>query len=212
MRGYRVMMILAVVCAVAAALLSVRTIQAYVGQVKVIAAAKDLSPDQVITANDLQWVTLPKGAVYRDAVESPVQAEGYVARGFAPDGTVLRQSMLEPGYEAGIPGRLAQLSQGGARYFAVALPENIFTTVGGQVHTGDRVDIYLTKSAIPLASDVVVLDGMSTTINQKADPQQGIVVAVTRQEQISLLPCLTQGSNPEGSLVLVLRPGKGVGQ
>lgn len=211
MRSYRLLVVLAVVCALGAALVSLHTIQAYVGQVKVIAAAKDLSPDQVISSNDLQWVTYPKGALYQDTVLDPDQAEGYVVRGFIPSGTVLRQSMLESGSVAGIPGKLALLSKDGTQYFAVALPENIFTTIGGQVQTGEHVDVYLTNNPTPVASDVMVVAGIpsSTATDQPVNAQQGIVVAVNSAEQTALLPYLTQTGSNKASLVLVLRPGKG---
>jgi len=209
LRGYRLLVVLAVVCALGAALLSLRTIQAYVGQVEVIAAATNLSPDQMISSNDLQWVSFPKGALYGDTVLDPSHAEGYVLRGFVPAGTVLRQSMLEPGAVASIPGKLAQLSKDGTQYFAVALPENIFTTVGGQLQTGERVDVYLSTTPTPLASDVVVLSGIPVSTNQPASAQQGIVVAVDSQAEAAMLPYLTQGNSAKASLVLMLRPGRG---
>jgi len=206
MRGYRIWVIVAVVCALGAAYLSMRTIQGYVGQTSVIVAAKDLSPDQVITANDLQWATYPKGALYRDTVLDPSQAEGYVAKGFVPAGTVLRGSMLAPGYTAAIPGRLAQLGKDGTKYFALALPENVLTTVGGQVFTGEHVDVYLTGNTTPLAQDATVLYGIQST--QTASAQQGIVIAVDTQQEQAILPYLFQ-TGGKASLVLVIRPGKG---
>jgi len=205
-KNYKVWLVASVVFAVLAAVAAVSVVRSYVGAVQVMAAAKDISPGQVVGATQLVPVDVPQGNLYPDAVRGAADVAGMVAKGYVPAGTVLRKSMFAPPQAAGAAGQLALL--GGDR-LAVAVPNSLYTTVAGVLKAGDRVDIYaLVKDGQPekLISDVLVLQaGTVSTGDGQQQQTPGVVVALTQEELSKVLPHL---SGDQARLVFVLKPAE----
>jgi Flp pilus assembly protein CpaB len=205
--NYKTWIALTVVFAVAAALTAVSTLQRYARVVPVAAAAHDIQPDRVVTAQDLVVSNISKGSVYQDCV-APQQIAGTAARGFIPAGTVLRASMFQAGPST-IAGKLSTLE---GEYAALAVANSLETTVAGAVNPGDRVDIYAVLpgqgrntplSRVLLLVDVLVLLGAVSKGDQKDQNQstQGIILAVSKSDINKVTPYL---SNKQGQVVFAL--------
>ena len=204
-KNYKIWIIMSVTMAVLAGIGAVSAIRAYVDTVEVVAAAREVDAGQMIGANFLVMVDVPRGNLYPDAIYSAGEIAGMVAKGYIPAGTVLRRSMFMPFAAAGVSGQLSVMSENtGEKYLAVAVPNSLHTTVAGVLQPGNRVDIHAQargENSLPelLASNVQVIQAGFTRDGQQQT--QGVVIAVRQEELSRILPHLFGGQ-----LVFVLRP------
>jgi hypothetical protein len=131
-----------------------------------------------------------------------------VAKGYIPAGTILRKSMFMPLSAAGAAGRLSVMSENGEEFFAVAVPNSLYTTVAGVLQPENRVDIYARvkdedSSPELLASDIQVIQAGSIATSDGQQQTQGVVIAVKQQELSRILPHLF---GDQARLVFVLKP------
>lgn len=203
-KNYRTWIVISVVLAVLAGVLTVYTVRSYVGTVRVMAAARDVNAGQVVEAGSLVAVDVPKGVLYPDAVRNASEVAGMVAKGYVPAGTILRKSLFVPPQAAGAAGRLSTL---GGDFLAVAVPNSLYTTVAGVLQPGDRVDIYArAKDNVPpekLAQDIQVLQAGTVTTKDGQQQTQGVVIALKQDELSRILPYLF---GDQAKLVFVLKP------
>lgn len=203
LKNYKLWLIAAVLLAFAAGAISVATVRSFSATEKALAAASDISPSS--PKINLAPVDVARGNLYPDTVRSRADLMGLIPKSFIPAGTILRTSMFQPIENAGMSGKLAIL--GGDRR-AVALPNNLYTSIAGNLAEGDRVDVYLRpKGALPSPTpdltDVPVLQGAKITVPEQGEqPSQGIVLAVPARELNKIL----QGMQGEQSMLLVLKP------
>ncbi|OAT83697.1 SAF domain-containing protein [Desulfotomaculum copahuensis] len=192
-KNYRLMLIFALVFGALAVAGSIYTVQNKIGAVPVVVAYQNLDDQKVITPGDIRVEPIPRAALYPDALTSPNQAVGWVARGYIPAGTVLRASMLLPPDKAGLSGKLVRYpGQEG-----VALQAGLETDVAGSVRPGDMVEVtarYKDGQAERLFNAVPVL--------QASD--KGLVLALTSDENIQYQKALSKGA----AIVCALLPKK----
>lgn len=197
LKNYKIWLIGAVLLAFAAGAISVVTVRSFSATEKALAAASDISPSS--SEINLTPVDVARGNLYPDVVRSKTELAGFVPKSYIPAGTILRKSMFQPVESAGMPGKLAAL---GDNRVAVAIPNDLYTSIAGNLAEGNRVDIYLKpKGEMPTLAlvDVPVLQGATITVPEQGEQQsQGIVLAVPAEELSKILQ--------QGELLLVLKP------
>ena len=192
-KNYRLMLITALFAGALAVAGSIYTIQNKIGAVPVVVAYQDLNDQKVIAPGDIRIEQRPRSALYPDALSSPEQAVGWVARGYIPAGTVLRASMLLPPDKAGLSGELDHY----AGREGVALQAGLETNVAGSVRPGDMVEVtarYKDGQAERLFDAIPVL-----SVNE-----QGLVLALTSDENLQYQRALSRGA----AIVCALLPKK----
>jgi len=219
MERTKVMAVLAVVFAVAAAVSAGMLGRTFFPQRTVLVLASDVGPRSFISKEAVRKAVLPAAGLPPDALADEGALAGKVTRGFMPAGTVVREAFLQPRWAAGAAGTLAEI---GAGYRLVALPLSAETTVGGVVANGDRIDIYALRPgepAAPIVTDVLVYSGpgMPSTPpgkglaalgggGQQAAPQ-ALVVALRSEDVEKVMAAIRDG----GRIVAALRPLEGGG-
>ena len=203
LKNYKLWLVGALFLAFCAGTISVVTVRSFSATEKALAAGTDITPVSLESLNNLNQVDVARGNFYADTIRSTTELMGLVPKGFIPTGTVLRKSMFQPIENAGMSGKLAML--GGDRV-AVAIPNDLYTSVAGNLAEGDKVDVYLRpKGSLPTLAleDVLVLQGATTVIPQQVElPSQGIVLAVPAMELNKIL----QGMQGDQSMLLILKP------
>ncbi len=162
-KNYRVYFVLFIIFATLAAGSAAISYNRIAGMVTVAAARQDLSPDEAASEQSIGTMKIPRGALQSDTIRVPESLKGYAARGYIPSGTVLRKSMFRPSTSVA-----AKLKPG---QVAIAIENNINTTVGNNIRPGNKVNITATVKtdtknegkAELIASDVEVL-----SLNDKA--------------------------------------------
>ena len=203
LKNYKLWLVGALFLAFCAGAISVVTVRSFSATEKALAAGTDITPVSLESLNNLNQVDVARGNFYADTIRSTTELMGLTPKGFIPAGTVLRKSMFQPIENAGMSGKLAVL--GGDRV-AVAIPNDLYTSVAGNLAEGDKVDVYLRpKGSLPTLAleDVLVLQGATTVIPQQGEqPSQGIVLAVPAMELNKIL----QGMQGDQSMLLILKP------
>lgn len=204
LKNYKLWLVGALFLAFCAGAISVVTVRSFSATEKALAAGTDITPVSLESLNNLNQVDVARGNFYADTIRSTTELMGLIPKGFIPAGTVLRKSMFQPIENAGMSGKLAML--GGDRV-AVAIPNDLYTSVAGNLAEGDKVDVYLRpKGSLPTLAleDVLVLQGATTVIPQQQgeQPSQGIVLAVPAMELNKIL----QGMQGDQSMLLILKP------
>jgi Flp pilus assembly protein CpaB len=197
--NYKLWLVLSVVFALGVAYLSFVLVQNYAGAVKVVIASKDINQNDSVSPSSINFVSYPKSALYKDTVINPAEIAGMIAKGYIPQGTVLRKSMFIPPQMAGMSGQIKLL---GDNYYAVAVPSSLNTTIAGTLQPGDYVDIYKNDKANAnlVLKNVKVMQTPVTQKDGSGNNAQGIVLAIQEQDLNTLL------SSMNGNLTFVLHP------
>jgi Flp pilus assembly protein CpaB len=200
LKNYKLWLVAAVLLAFAAGMISVVTIRNFSATEKAFATASDITP--VTPELNLAPVDVARGNLYPDTVRSETDLMGVIPKGFIPAGTVLRKSMFQPVESAGMSGKLAML---GNDRVAIAIPNDLYTSIAGNLAEGDIVDVYLRpKGTMPelALANVPVLQGATTVMPEGEQTSQGIVLAIPAGELSKIL----QGMQGDQSMLLVLKP------
>jgi len=177
------------------ALLSLAVLRAADHRVEVAVAARDLRPDAVLTADDIQWT--------RVAIDSGI--ERTLIRRSDVDRVVgsVASARIRPGDL--ISRRILVRSSGPHRLRSLGIPVTPEHAVGGDVQTGDRIDVLGTDAdhAGLVVANLRVLDvrHRSSALGG-GDEKLTVVVALSAREADALAPVL--GSD---RFVLVLATG-----
>ncbi|GEM_PF-3351317 len=203
LKNYKFWLVGAIFLAFCAGAISVVTVRSFSATEKALAAATDITPALPESMGNLNQVDVARGNFYADTIRSTADLIGVIPKGFIPAGTVLRKSMFQPIENAGMSGKLAMI---GIDRVALAIPNDLYTSVAGNLDEGDKVDVYLRpKGSMPTLAleDVPILQGATTVIpGQGEQPSQGIVLAVPSGELNKVL----QGMQGEQSMLLILKP------
>ncbi len=203
LKNYKLWLVGAVFLAFCAGAISVVTVRSFSATEKALAAATDITPVSPESLDNLNQVDVARGNFYADTIRSTTDLIGTIPKGFIPAGTILRKSMFQPIGNAGMSGKLTLL---GTDRVAVAIPNDLYTSVAGNLAEGDKVDVYLRpKGSMPTLAleDVPILQGATTMIpGQGEQSSQGIVLAVPSGELNKIL----QGMQGEQSMLVILKP------
>ncbi len=143
MNSRRITMIIAVVVAVAAGLLTVRYLtavdhsaqQTAVVTRPVLIASADIRSREKITPEMLTKVVRPANQIEPGALSEPKDAEGDISLVSIREGSTITDSEIGQPAQIGITGKLKP----GMR--AVSIPMDLIKSVSGLVEPGDRVDV-----------------------------------------------------------------------
>lgn len=131
------------VIAVAAAYL---TVQSATQSVQVVAAAKDLGENIVLTTERIKVISIPAGAKLPGMVEASQQGEivGMVTRAFIPAGYPITRPYLQPPTGGGLkgPGVTAAIVDPRNVLFPLSAPSER-VAMGASIIPGEYVDVYL---------------------------------------------------------------------
>ncbi len=110
------------------------------GSVEVAVARVDINlDDEVSVPVNVGVGEMQVGSLYSDTIRSAGQLKGKSAKGFIPEGTVLRESMLQPAI-----GPIARLKPGNV---AISVANTINTTVAEAVKPGNIVRVNIVNKA-----------------------------------------------------------------
>lgn len=181
------------ILALAAAAAAAYGYSSVAGVVKVAVASSDIRADELASDKNVGAGQVPRGALQGDTVRDLSEINGMVAKGFIPQGTVLRKSMFQSVQSAGVAARL--LAMPGR--VALAVQSSIDTTVGGSVKAGSEVAVYsLTKNGpVRLVERAPVLSAP-----EKGAQGGAVLLALTPQEAELILRA--QGNREQLSFYL----------
>jgi Flp pilus assembly protein CpaB len=206
LKDYKAWLVLTIVLALAAGILSVWLINSYIGAETVLVNNIDLDRGAVVQPQALAQAQCPRGNLYPDAVVNVGQIAGKAAKGFIPAGTILRLSMFTDPQLTAPASRLTVL---GKDYEAVAVASGMNTNVAGTLNVDDRVDVYVYPKDAPgpekiISGALVLQAGTSKGPNGALQQSQGIVLALDVQDLDALLPYL-EGTRA-APVLFTLRP------
>ncbi|MBC5799132.1 MAG: Flp pilus assembly protein CpaB [Candidatus Eremiobacteraeota bacterium] len=174
MNSRRITMIIAVVVAVAAGLLTVRyltavdrsTQPAVVETKPVLIASVDIPARAKIAPEMLTKVTRPVTQVEPGALSDPHAAEGDLALVSIREGSTITDSEVGQPAAIGITGKLKP----GMR--AVSIPMDLVKSVSGLVQPGDRVDVMasVNKSSKNLPTRTIIRGALVLAVNSTLEP------------------------------------------
>ncbi len=122
------------------------TVQSATQSVQVVAAAKDLGENTVLTTESLKVISIPAGAKLPGMVEASEQDEilGMVARAFMPAGYPIIRPYLQPPTGGDLKGFgvTAAIADPRNVLFPLAAPSER-VALGGSILPGEYVDVYL---------------------------------------------------------------------
>ncbi|MCL5961613.1 MAG: SAF domain-containing protein [Chloroflexi bacterium] len=122
------------------------TVQSATQTVQVVAAAKDLGENTVLTNERLRVISVPVGAKLPGMVEANQQVEivGMVTRAFIPAGYPITRPYLQPPTGSGSngPGVTAAIADPRNVLFPLSAPSER-VAMGGSIVPGEYVDVYL---------------------------------------------------------------------
>ncbi|MTI84392.1 MAG: hypothetical protein FH756_10905 [Firmicutes bacterium] len=195
MRNYKLFFIASVAFAVMVAALAAYGYNSVAGMVPVVISSTSIAPDEMVTGKNVMPGRTPRGALKMDTIRDSRQLAGMTAKGYIPQGTVLRESMFQPISNAGVPAKLSLLNG----RVAVAVPADIYTTVGNSLKEKNTVSVRASKEGITreLIKKATVL-----AIPKKGGVKGAVVLAVTPDEADAILSAQSAGE----SLAMHLNP------
>lgn len=136
-----VFLIVALMLAAGAALLSVRFVKSFNETTKVYVAVNTLPPYKQVTKDDVRLTEIPAISAPADAIRKTEDFLGLYTKETIYAGEPLRKARLSQvqGKEAVLTAKLSAVGRADVRAFA--LPFDAESGVGGQINPGDRVDI-----------------------------------------------------------------------
>ncbi len=194
----------------------------YRNPVEVIIAAKDLTPDAPIAADDLKSTQVPEQFVQPYAVQAPTELVGRIPIAPIAQGEQVLLNKLRKAEEAPRGNTLSDILPKGTR--AVTISTDTISGVGGLVRPGDQVDVLWNVKLPQLGeqqsqvvtlvlfqSVPVVAVGQQLATHRQLSPEEAaamgaqgsntITLALTPQETSILL-----FAREQGMLQLSLRP------
>lgn len=135
----------ALLCALLAAWLNVRILNAQEQTVDVVTVAREIQPYTAIPQDAVKLTKVPSDAVPADAVTDLKALEGQYSRALLIPGTVMRTGHLVDAGGSNLAARLAVEQAHDMR--AMALQVNEATGVAGTLKEGDPVDILVAVTA-----------------------------------------------------------------
>jgi len=178
--------LLSLVAAAFAAIIGVRTINAFMETTPVVVAVRDIEPFQKITADDITIRDVPTIMVNEYTVLNREEVVNAYTKSAIYRGQVLDKRALAraQGEQSMLAAQLNSLNDPTIRAFAI--PYDASTAVGGEIRAGDRVDIIA---------------------QVKIDAGGGVSMGVGKviAAAVQVLKVVPQGEG-KGNLILALRP------
>jgi pilus assembly protein CpaB len=172
MNSRRITLIIAVVVAVAAGLLTIRYLDSVqpksaptvVEMHTVVIASRDIRAHEKITPEMLTKVQKTPDQIEPGSLADPKAAEGDVSLISIPEGAPVTATKIGVPASIGITGKLKP----GQR--AVSIPVDYVKSVSGLVEPGDRVDV-LASSGRGLPTRTIIRGAMVLAVNDALEPQ-----------------------------------------
>lgn len=189
----------AVLFALAAAFLSVRTVQGFNETAQAVVAVKDIPAYTQVTRDDVRMADVPKAAIPADALTKLDAIVGRYLKSPVYKGDVIRSARIADVKGAGglMSARVSELGRPDLRAFA--LPYTTENGVGGEIKPGDRVDIVASVKMDTANGQVGCgkIVGRNVLVLTAQPGQQNsagtIIVALTPQQIEDIAFALTSG-------------------
>jgi len=196
LKNYKVFFFVSVILALLTSAAVAYGYNSVAGMVPVVVASDNIYEDRVVNSNNVTIRQFPKGGLQNDTVLDIEDIRGKVARGYIPRGTVLRNSMFQTVAGSGVPAKLSVMPG----KVAVAIPSDIYTTVGGTIKDGNTVSLFTIteEKVVEIIKSAVVLRSPGEGRND------GLVLAVLPQEAETIFSSI--GRNDK--LTVYLNPPK----
>ena len=186
-------LLMAVVCGLAAAIMTGWLLVSYSRTVDVLVVTKDIEPYEQLDGSVIGVVSLPAAAVPSDAVFNLEDVNGkHVRFGLARESVLRSSHLLDGEYGGPLAAVLSSTEEPQARAFALPYGETV--AIGGAVRKEDRIDLIasLSVSGISMAKiiarNVRVIDVVSG-----GEGISSIVVTVTPEQAEELAFLLENG-------------------
>jgi len=198
LRNYKIFFIASVIFALLAAALAAYGYNSVAGMVPVVVSSTNIAPDEVVTGKNVIVGRTPRGALQGDTIRNINQIAGTAAKGYIPQGTVLRKSMFQPIDSAGVPAKLSLLDG----RVAVAVSADIYTTVGNSLKAQNTVSVRASKEG---TTRELIKEATVLAVPEKSGSKGAVILAVTPVEADAILSARSAGE----SLAMHLNPAAG---
>ncbi|MFT9486613.1 MAG: Flp pilus assembly protein CpaB [Tepidibacillus sp.] len=203
MKGRKIFIILGLLIAVFASVLTYRYLESYSQTKTVLVLAQDVEANQPILPEMLIEKELPLAAVPDDAITNRKVVVGKSIRGMIMKDTIIQGSMLIDTNQSRMSGVLLEK---GVNFRGIALPLDISTTVGGTLQTGDYVDVYALEKtgATEIMKNIEVVRGTPASIENNSSINKhnlAIILSVPEEYVKSLNDAIARGAKINLSLL-----------